>query len=99
VGGEYGVTLCTHVCKWKMRPANTGPGMGKGVKESGGGVNSTMIYLIYFKNFCKAQQLKNTTNIQGNKILHIQLFNSTACVHVTICGLVCFILHWGRKTP
>jgi hypothetical protein len=35
----------------EMRPAETVPGMGRrGIKENGGGVNSTMIYC---KNFCK----------------------------------------------
>jgi hypothetical protein len=33
----------------KMRPGETVPGMGKGIKENGGGGNSTMIYC---KNFC-----------------------------------------------
>jgi hypothetical protein len=36
----------------KMRPIETVPGMhGGGIKERGGGVNSSMIYLIYCKNF------------------------------------------------
>jgi hypothetical protein len=30
--------LCTLVCKWKIIPVETNPGMGKGgIKESGGG--------------------------------------------------------------
>jgi hypothetical protein len=29
-GGECGGILFTHVWKWKMRPAETIPGMGKG---------------------------------------------------------------------
>jgi hypothetical protein len=47
----------------KMRSAETISGMGEGrIKETDGGVNSTM---IYYKNFCKcynissAQQLKS----------------------------------------
>jgi hypothetical protein len=37
----------------KMRPVETIPGIGEErIKENGGGVNSTMIYLIYCKNFC-----------------------------------------------
>jgi hypothetical protein len=37
----------------KMMPIETGPGIGGGrIKENGGGVNSTMVYLIYCKNFC-----------------------------------------------
>jgi hypothetical protein len=35
----------------KMRPVDTIPGMrGWGIKENGGGVNST---ITYYKNFCK----------------------------------------------
>jgi hypothetical protein len=34
----------------KMRPAETIPGMGEGIKENGRGGNSTMIHC---KNFCK----------------------------------------------
>jgi hypothetical protein len=30
--------LCTNVCKWKMRPVKTIPGMGEGgIKENDGG--------------------------------------------------------------
>jgi hypothetical protein len=51
--------LCTHVCKWKMIPVETTPGMGGGrIKENdGGGWNSTMMYLRYYKNFCKCQNV------------------------------------------
>jgi hypothetical protein len=50
----------------KMIPVDTVPGIrGEGMKESSGGVNSSMIYLIHCKNLCKchsvphpAQQLK-----------------------------------------
>jgi hypothetical protein len=42
----------------KMRPAETVPGMGEGgMKEPGGGVNSSMIYLIYCKNFSKCHSV------------------------------------------
>jgi hypothetical protein len=42
----------------KMRPVETTPGMGEGeIKENGGGVNSSMIYLIYCKNFCKCHNV------------------------------------------
>jgi hypothetical protein len=37
----------------KIRPAETNLGMGWGMKKNGGEVNSSMIYLIYCKNFCK----------------------------------------------
>jgi hypothetical protein len=45
----------------KMTPVETVPGMGQGaggVKENGGGGNSSMIYLIYFKNLCKCHNHK-----------------------------------------
>jgi hypothetical protein len=44
----------------KMRPVETIPGMGEGIKENGGGVNSTMIYC---ENFCKCHNgpLPSTT--------------------------------------
>jgi hypothetical protein len=42
--------LCTHVCKWEMRPAETTSGMGVETKENEGGVNFIMIYC---KDFCK----------------------------------------------
>jgi hypothetical protein len=46
--------LCSHVCKLKVIPVETTPAMGEvGIKENGGGVNSSMIYLVYSKNFCK----------------------------------------------
>jgi hypothetical protein len=40
----------------KMRPVKTVPGMGRGRdRRMVEGVNSSMIYLIYCKNFCKCQ--------------------------------------------
>jgi hypothetical protein len=47
--------LCTHVCKWKN--VETIPGIGRGMKGNGGEVNSSMIYLIYCKNFCKCHNV------------------------------------------
>jgi hypothetical protein len=42
----------------KMRPAETIPGMGEGrIKEKDGGVNSTMIYLMHCKHFCKCHNV------------------------------------------
>jgi hypothetical protein len=49
--------LCPHVCKWENDIcSNSGMG-GRRVKKSGGGANSSMIYLIYFKNFCKCHNV------------------------------------------
>jgi hypothetical protein len=44
----------------KMRPVKTVPGMGEGCNkwdDGGGWVNSTMIYLIYCKNFCECHNV------------------------------------------
>jgi hypothetical protein len=50
--------LCAHVCKWKndtcWHHSNTGVG---GKKKNGGGVNSSMIYLVYCNNFCKSHNV------------------------------------------
>jgi acyl CoA:acetate/3-ketoacid CoA transferase beta subunit len=51
----------------KMIPVKTVPGMGeKGMKESNGGVNSTMIYLEHCKNLCKYSNVSppSTTTIK-----------------------------------
>jgi hypothetical protein len=46
--------LCTQVCKWKNESCwNYSRNGGRGIKENDGGVNSSMIHLIYCKNFCK----------------------------------------------
>jgi hypothetical protein len=50
--------LCTHVCKWKMRPVEIILGMRGGeIKEDDVGVNSSMKYWIYCKNFCKCHNV------------------------------------------
>jgi hypothetical protein len=42
----------------KTTSVQTIPGMGgEGIKGNGGGVNSTIIYLIYYKNFCKCHNV------------------------------------------
>jgi hypothetical protein len=41
-----------------MIPVETTPGMGRGGKmENDRGLNSSMIYLIYYKNFCKCHNV------------------------------------------
>jgi hypothetical protein len=48
----------------KIRPVEPIPGMGEGgIKENGGGVNSSMIYLIYYKNFCKCHNAATFSTI------------------------------------
>jgi hypothetical protein len=49
--------LYTHVCKWKIIPVETTPGMGKGgIKENdGGGELNYDIFVILLRTF------KNTT--------------------------------------
>jgi hypothetical protein len=55
----------------KMIPIRTIPGMGEeGIKENGGGVNLSMIYLIHFKNFCKCHNVPSpSTTIKEKKII------------------------------
>jgi hypothetical protein len=62
----------------KMTPVETIPGTGgEEGKENDGGVSSTMIYLIYSKNFCKyhnvppsstAIKIKNNEYVENLKI-------------------------------
>jgi hypothetical protein len=47
-----------------MRPVETIPGMVGEIKKNGGGVNSSMIYLIYCKNFCKCHYIPPRTTIK-----------------------------------
>jgi hypothetical protein len=55
----------------KMRPTENIPGLGEGRrKKNGGGVNSTVIHLIYCKNFCKCHnipqaQSKKKVGVEG----------------------------------
>jgi hypothetical protein len=44
----------------KMRPDETIPGMGEGIKENDGGVNLAMIYC---KNFCKCHNAPPSATI------------------------------------
>jgi hypothetical protein len=48
----------------KMIPVETIPGMGRGKrKENGGGVNSSMTYLIYCKKVCKCHNVAPPSTI------------------------------------
>jgi hypothetical protein len=51
----------------KMIPDEIIPGMG-GIKENGGGLNSSMIYLIYCKNFCKCHNVPQPSTIIKKKL-------------------------------
>jgi hypothetical protein len=59
--------LCTHVCKWKNDTNWNYPRNGGGreciVVE---GVNSSMIYLIHCKNFCKCHNVPPTSTTINN---------------------------------
>jgi hypothetical protein len=60
--------LFTHVCECKNDTVETIPGIGEGrKKESGGGVNSSMIYLIHCKNFCKSHNVLPPSSIIKKK--------------------------------
>jgi hypothetical protein len=53
--GEYGANTMYTCMQIENDTWETTPGIGEtGIKENGGcgGVNTTMIYLIYCKNFC-----------------------------------------------
>jgi hypothetical protein len=62
VGAERRVNMCKY-CAYtyvngKIRPVETTSGMeGEEIKENGGRVNSSMIYLIYCKNYCKCHKV------------------------------------------
>jgi hypothetical protein len=57
---KNGGILCTHEWKWKMRCAETVPGMEGGrIKESDGGVNLTV---IYGKVICKCHHGPQCSN-------------------------------------
>jgi hypothetical protein len=50
--------LCTHVCNGKMVSVESIPGMVvREIKKNGEGVNSSMIHLIYHKNFCECHNV------------------------------------------
>jgi hypothetical protein len=52
-----------------MIPVEAIPGIGGGrIKDNSGGVNSSMIYLIYCKNFCKCHNVPpSSTAIKAKK--------------------------------
>jgi hypothetical protein len=53
----------------KMIPIEMIPGIGGGgIKESGRGVNSSMICLIYCKNFCKFHNVPSPNTMIKNKL-------------------------------
>jgi hypothetical protein len=42
----------------KMRLVETVPGIRGGrIKKNDGGMNSTMVYMVYYKNFCKSHNV------------------------------------------
>jgi hypothetical protein len=48
----------------KMIPAATIPGMGVGIKENGGKMNSSIIHLIYCKNLHKCHNVPPPSTIK-----------------------------------
>jgi hypothetical protein len=58
----------------KMIPDETVPGIGggRGLKESRRGMNSSMIYLIHSKNFCKSHNIPPHSTIRKKLNLSIQ---------------------------
>jgi hypothetical protein len=51
----------------KMRPVETSPGMGEGLKESDGGVNSTMIHCENFYRCHKVPQHDSNMIIKNSQ--------------------------------
>jgi hypothetical protein len=49
----------------KMRPIETAPEMGGGIKENDKEVNSSMTYLICCKNFCKCHNVPPPSTIKN----------------------------------
>jgi hypothetical protein len=62
--------LCIHVCKWKNEICwNCSRNQGRGIKKNGEGVDSSMIYLIHCRNFCKCHNVPPpSTTITNFKI-------------------------------
>jgi hypothetical protein len=67
----------------KMRPIETVPGMvGGGIKENGEGMNSSMMYLIYFKNICRCHNVPQpSTTIKKKKVPRVYcMYNPTTTI-------------------
>jgi hypothetical protein len=57
-----------------MIPVETIPGLGEGgIKENDGGVNANMIYLVYYKNFCKCHNVPPAQQKNEKKEKNINL--------------------------
>jgi hypothetical protein len=54
----------------KMIPVETVPGMGGGWRRMVEGVNSSMMYLIYYNNFCKCHNVPPPSTIKIIKKLY-----------------------------
>jgi hypothetical protein len=67
--------LCIHVYNFKMILLKLFQEQGKdGIKENGGEVNSSMTYLIYFKDFCKCHNVPPPSTIIKNSEMGYQNF-------------------------
>jgi hypothetical protein len=61
----------------KLWPVETIPGMGeKGIKRVMEWVNSSKIYLMYYKNFCKCYNVAQCNSKKKNQSLAKQVFYS-----------------------
>jgi hypothetical protein len=54
-----------------MIPVETILGIGGEIKESGGRVNSSMMYLVHCKNLCKCHNVPSPSTIKGKKFLKV----------------------------
>jgi hypothetical protein len=58
--------LCTQVCRWKNDTCWTIPGMGGWRRRMVKEINSSMIHLLYCKNFCKCHNVPPPSTILKN---------------------------------
>jgi hypothetical protein len=69
---------CVHIyANGKIRPVETIPRTVRGrIKENDGGVNSSMIYLIYCKNICKYHNVPPPSTIKKREVLGFVSLNT-----------------------
>jgi hypothetical protein len=72
----------------KMILAESTPGIcGGGVKENNRGVNSNMIYLIYYKNLCKCHSVLPPSTTKKEKKPFILI---TSSISLLLCNVTVF---------
>jgi hypothetical protein len=99
--------LGTRVCKWKNETLKLFQEWGEGrIKENGRGMeglNSSMMYLIYCKNFCKCHNVPHPTHTHTHKSLKLFGIFSPSFVHLASSAcpssfLACVLEFWEKRT-